>query len=125
MSKFLPNEFFPYARKFYTNQKNDEAELKWKYAWLHHQHHNKHHWEYWVVNQNSKEALKMPRKYAIEMVCDWRSFSRKWGRKVKESTLPERMMESDKIILHPETRQELLLILSQKAENTPSSQGRR
>jgi len=38
----------------------------------------------------------MPRKYLIEMVCDWRSFSRKWGRKINPSTLNL----TDKIILH-------------------------
>lgn len=46
-------------------------------------------------------------QHLIEMVCDWRSFSRKWGRKVKESNLVERMMTSDNIILHSKTRQEI------------------
>ncbi|MCY9698134.1 DUF5662 family protein, partial [Paenibacillus alginolyticus] len=49
----------------------------------------------------------MPKKYLIEMVCDWKSFSRKWGRKIKETNLVERMMKSDSIILHPMTREEL------------------
>jgi Family of unknown function (DUF5662) len=50
----------------------------------------------------------MPRKYLIEMVCDWRSFSRKWGKKVKGSHLDL----TDKIILHPETRKELRVIMN-------------
>ncbi|MEO2204712.1 DUF5662 family protein [Paenibacillus pabuli] len=116
MSKFSPYEFIPYARKFFSNQKNEEIEKKWRYAWLHHQHHNKHHWEYWVVNHFEREALPMPRKYLIEMVCDWRSFSRKWGRRVKESNLVERMMESNKIILHDETRKELEELLIKSRE---------
>ncbi|MHA7966732.1 DUF5662 family protein [Paenibacillus sp. CAU 1782] len=107
MSKFLPQEFFPYALKFYSNQKGEGIELRWKKAWLYHQNHNKHHWEYWIVNKYTKEALPMPEKYLIEMVCDWKSFSRKWGRKVKESNLIERMMASDSIILHPVTREDL------------------
>lgn len=46
-SKFSPTEFFPYAKKFfYIGQKSANDELKWKYAWSHHQHKNKHHWEY-------------------------------------------------------------------------------
>lgn len=107
MSKFSPHEFFPYAHKFYSNHKDENIELRWKNAWLHHQNHNKHHWEYWIVNKNTGEALPMPKKYLIEMVCDWRAFSRKWGRKVKETNLPERMMTSESIILHPKTRKEL------------------
>ncbi|MFS0577615.1 DUF5662 family protein [Brevibacillus sp. 179-C 9.1 HS] len=32
------------------------------------------YWEYWVINPITKEAMPMPKKYIIEMVCDWRSF---------------------------------------------------
>ncbi len=103
-SKFSPNEFLPYAKKFFYNrEKSADDELKWRYAWLHHQHKNKHHWEYWVVDPNNKQALPIPRKYLLEMVCDWRSFSRIWGRKVKNSTLDL----TNKIVLHPDTKKEL------------------
>lgn len=111
MSKFSPQEFFPYAHKFYSKQNDENTDLRWKNAWLHHQNHNKHHWEYWIVNKITKEALPMPKKYVIEMVCDWRSFSRKWGRVVKESNLVERMMNSNDIILHPKTREELVRMI--------------
>lgn len=108
-SKFSPKEFFPYAKKFFSEgELSSVDEMKWKYAWLHHQHKNKHHWEYWVVNPNAKQALPMPRKYLIEMVCDWRSFSRKWGRKVKDTTLNL----TDKIVLHPDTKKELEILIS-------------
>lgn len=113
LSKFSPKEFFPYAKKFfYKGEKSVSDELKWKYAWLNHQHKNKHHWEYWVVDPKNNQALPMPRKYLIEMVCDWRSFSRKWGRKVKPSTLDL----TDKIILHPDTKKELEIIMKRKRE---------
>ncbi|WP_223702913.1 DUF5662 family protein [Sutcliffiella deserti] len=113
-SKFSPKEFFPYAKKFfYTGDKNDGDELKWQYAWLHHQHKNKHHWEYWVVNANTKHSLPMPRKYLMEMVCDWRSFSRRWGKKVKNSNLDI----TDKMVLHPDTKKELEIILRNKRES--------
>lgn len=109
-SKFLPQEFFPYARRFYK-EINEKTELEWKYAWLHHQHKNKHHWNYWVVNQQTKEALPMPKKYVIEMYCDWKAFSRKWGRKVKEP----KITITDKIILHPLTRSELERLIDKDA----------
>lgn len=112
MSKFSLKEFFPYAKKFYSTNKDELTELQWKYAWLHHQHKNKHHWNYWVVDQNTREALPMPQKYIIEMLCDWRSFSRKWGRMIKDTNhLTNKMMASDGLILHPKTRQELIEIL--------------
>ncbi|MCA1040044.1 DUF5662 family protein [Bacillus infantis] len=110
-SKFSPQEFLPYAKKFfYKGQKDSTDELKWKYAWLHHQHKNKHHWEHWVVDPKNKQALPMPRKYLLEMVCDWRSFSRRWGRRVKASA----MDLSGNIILHPDTKKELEVILMKK-----------
>jgi Family of unknown function (DUF5662) len=109
LSKLSPVEFFSYARKFFSGRElSTNEQLKWKYAWLNHQHKNKHHWEYWVVDPSSKQALPMPRKYLIEMVCDWRSFSRKWGKKVKDSHIDL----TDKIILHPETRKELRVIMN-------------
>lgn len=113
MSKFSPAEFIPYAKKFYWGKPlNVDDELKWKYAWLRHQRKNKHHWEYWVINPNTKEALPMPKKYIIEMVCDWRSFSRRWGRKVKESTLNL----TDKIVVHPETKIELDILMMEEMD---------
>jgi hypothetical protein len=113
LSKFSPKEFFPYAKKFFSDgELSAEDEMKWKYAWLNHQSKNKHHWEYWVVDPNNKQALPMPRKYLVEMVCDWRSFSRKWGRKVKISTLDL----TDKIVLHPDSKKELDIIMKRKRE---------
>ncbi|WP_308721954.1 DUF5662 family protein [Paenibacillus polysaccharolyticus] len=117
LTKFCPHEFFPYAIKFYSDRKDEVTELRWKKAWLHHQNHNKHHWEYWIVNRNTKEALPMPQKYIIEMVCDWRSFTRKWGRRVKDSNLAERIMNSEDIILHPKTRESLEQLLTRKGES--------
>ncbi|WP_080846507.1 DUF5662 family protein [Cytobacillus gottheilii] len=111
LSKFSPKEFFPYAKKFFSDgELNQEDEMKWKYAWLHHQHKNKHHAEYWVVDPQNKTALPMPKKYLIEMVCDWRSFSRSWGRKVKPSTVDP----SARLVLHPDSRKELEIILERK-----------
>jgi hypothetical protein len=112
----ISTEFIPYAMKFYSGkQLNVEEELKWKYAWLHHQHKNKHHWEYWVIEPKTNEAFPMPEKYIIEMVCDWRSFSRKWGRRVKESTLDL----TDKIVIHPDTKRALETIMMNKKEVRP------
>ena len=75
MSKFSPSEFFTSA-KYYNGSKSPidiEKEIHgFSYAWLHHRGHNKHHWEYWIDNlSHGGDALKIPYKYVLEMLCDW------------------------------------------------------
>lgn len=104
LSKFSLAEFPAYSSKFFSssveraNMKNDIQKV-FSYAWLHHQHNNKHHWNYWVVNQYKKEAVPMPEKFILEMICDWRAMSSKFGDTAQE------FFESryEKMVLHPET----------------------
>jgi hypothetical protein len=104
MSKFSRAEFPAYAKNFFSSL-NEQAKTKgdiqkvFSYAWLHHQHHNKHHWNYWVVNQYTKEAVPIPEKYILEMICDWRAMSRKFGDTAQE------FFEKNyyRMVLHPET----------------------
>ena len=80
MSKLLPTEFFPYAIKFLSGDyafNFQEVENNFAFAWLYHQRRNKHHWDYWVNSEG--KALPMPRKYALQMVADWRAMGRKFG----------------------------------------------
>ena len=75
LSKFSFIEFFNSA-KYYTGYRspidNEKDEKGYSYAWLHHRGRNPHHWEYWIDNLSSGgEALKIPIKYVIEMICDW------------------------------------------------------
>ena len=46
--KFLPDEWFPYARTFYKSngEKHYENSIEFARAWMKHQHRNKHHWQY-------------------------------------------------------------------------------
>lgn len=76
LSKFSPIEFTTYANNFYGNEK----EMKYsnfEYGWLHHQHKNKHHWDYWVNSDG--QALDIPITYIKQMICDWKAMSRKFG----------------------------------------------
>lgn len=80
LSKFLPSEFFPYADKFFSGDyayRYHFVEMRFAEAWLHHQHRNRHHWDYWV--NSSGTPLPMPRKYTKQMVADWRGMARKFG----------------------------------------------
>lgn len=42
-------------------------------AWLHHQHANPHHWQHWILREDSGalKLLPMPEHFIREMVADW------------------------------------------------------
>lgn len=98
-SKFLPCEWFPYARFFYGNLPSweqaklwpgyggatkESAKIQFDVAWLHHQHLNPHHWQHWVLREDSGavKLLEMPERLWREMVADWmgagRAITGKW-----------------------------------------------
>lgn len=81
-SKFTSHEYDPYDEYFYGERTKD-TKSNFNYAWLHHIHNNKHHWQYWVlINDDAEEgtvALDIPYKYVLEMIADWWSFSWKSG----------------------------------------------
>lgn len=78
-SKFGTAEYPAYDAYFYGKEKTDEIKENFNYAWLHHIHHNPHHWQYWVlINDEPGEGmvvLDMPHSYIIELICDWWAFS--------------------------------------------------
>lgn len=77
-SKYSKEEYDAYGEYFYGD-KDEEAFNK---AWLHHQHNNPHHWQYWLLREDDSKdlvAIEMPEKYVKEMICDWLSFSIKSG----------------------------------------------
>lgn len=49
--KFLPDEWFPYARTFYKSdgEKQYQPDESFDRAWNAHQKRNKHHWQYWLL----------------------------------------------------------------------------
>lgn len=107
-SKYSEYEYEKYDRYFYPveGEDNSNADVLLNYAWLHHIHENKHHWQHYVLFNDDPEmgaiALKMPIQYVIEMVCDWWSFGWKDNNKYKVFKWYER--NKDHIIIHEETR---------------------
>ena len=73
-SKFLPSEFFPYANFFYGSGKERSFDV----AWLLHQKRNPHHWQYWILREDSGNVkyIEMPDKYIWEMIADWKGAGR-------------------------------------------------
>ena len=74
LSKYSPAELAIY--KYYDgsvspHQRCREA-IGYSPSWRHHYHRNKHHWEFYLDNQDGIDfvAAKIPYKYVIEMFCD-------------------------------------------------------
>jgi len=93
LSKFLPSEFFPYTNKFYGDGKGCFFDK----AWLLHYRRNKHHWDYWVDSKG--EPIQMPKKYIIQMICDWRAM----GRKFNDTAFIFYSKNKGRMVLHKET----------------------
>lgn len=83
-SKWEPVEFVPYARYFieYDGSPVDRADVNdaFAQAWLHHVHHNPHHWQHWIFSDGYTPkgsgiepggVMEMPRHFALEMIADW------------------------------------------------------
>lgn len=155
-SKFTPLEFMGYARKFHgkymTEAENGKAmqigcagswwpqekvDKAFSKAWLHHQHANPHHWQYWCPVEAREGwdesdplpfdgltiAVKMPEKFAREMVADWwaagRAYDGAWR-------LPEWYEDNKRtMVLHPETREfvERLIVKSASILKPPEPEG--
>lgn len=115
LSKFTPREFFAYARYFYGPQDDFTkffSKRAFSVAWNHHQKRNKHHWQYWLLTNDSDEpqtvALPMPYRYVLEMVADWRGAGRAYG---NPDTIRWYESHRDNQIMHPDTRHRVEALL--------------
>lgn len=123
LSKFTPKEWIAYRNYFYGKYINYDqfpsfAKLEfdcWSiskegvseafdYAWLSHQHKNPHHWQHWILREDSGEikTMNMPFKYIQEMVCDWIGAGLAITGKREANVWYEKNKE--KIQIHPMTR---------------------
>jgi len=91
-SKFTPAEAPHYGKQFFGDQSDP---LGFSKAWLHHQHTNPHHWEYWIpVTGHNRggygdlKPLPMPSWAVREMIADWigasRAYEGKWPKSMQE-----------------------------------------
>ena len=69
-SKFSNTEFLNYCEYFYGHNSNKDY---FKKAWNSHQKFNKHHWQYWILIEDSGKIipLEMDQKKVVEMIADW------------------------------------------------------
>lgn len=108
LSKFSTEEFGPYAEYFYGGHPRDavpvDVQEDFDRAWLLHQKRNDHHWQYWVLREDSGVAkvLAMPDGARREMLADWRGAGRAiMGDKADTPTWFEKNRAH--ILLHPDT----------------------
>lgn len=114
-TKFTPAEWFPYVEYFYGANPIQRDKTGYYHAglvggsfdaaWNHHQKHNPHHWQYWILLMDNDEprvkTLPMPRAYAREMVADWIGAGRAQGKPDCEAWY---LVNKDKITLSDDTR---------------------
>jgi hypothetical protein len=137
-SKLRPSEFFPYAKHFYGKNKKewrdetgyykptDTGDPDFDYAWLLHQKRNKHHWQWWVLPEDSDgiKILPIPVKYRLEMLCDWLGASAAQGHGGDLASVAEWYKKNgNKMQLHPETRQWIINVLTPAISLTVISDG--
>lgn len=106
--KFLPDEWFAYARTFYApdGAKQYEPTAAFDIAWLKHQNRAPHHWQYWILLKDGGEVecLPMPDRYWREMIADWKGAGRALDKPDYQKWYAR---NRDKIQLHPDTRQKV------------------
>jgi hypothetical protein len=90
LSKYSPTEFLVGCKYFQGNMSPNNVEREkqgYSRAWLHHKGRNKHHMEYWIDYDISKEpghehggmtGMKMPVRYVAEMFIDRVSASKNY-----------------------------------------------
>jgi len=114
LSKFLPDEFFPYANFFAGNKKpvrdktgyykpTDTGDPAFDLAWLRHQKRNDHHWQWWLLpeDEGGVKTLEMSEEARLEMLADWRGAGKAQG---KPDTTAWYEANRHKMQLGPETR---------------------
>lgn len=106
-TKLLPSEWGPYAEHFYSKG----AQKEFDRAWLRHIHRNDHHWEHWVLREDSGtvKCLEMDEAAWREMVADWMSAGRtihgRWR------ALEWYFQNMDNLKLHYATRRKVEILL--------------
>lgn len=118
MSKFLPSEFIPYARYFYSREDQirrnktgyykptDTGDKAFDFAWLLHQKRNRHQWQWWTLPEDEEgiKILPMPEVYRKEMLCDWKGAGKAQGKKGPNKCQEWYQANKHKMQIHEETK---------------------
>lgn len=111
-SKFLPDEFIPYARYFSIPRRTDKGaytadeadDPNFLLAWLKHQRRNPHHWQWWLLVQDEDDSVILPMSdhSRREMLADWRGANKTYG---GDGLEPWYVRNKETVKIHPDTRE--------------------
>lgn len=128
--KFLPSEWFAYADYFYgpkawrddeagKEYHSDEVVAAFNLAWLKHQKRGRHHWQWWVLHEDSGKTLvlPMPLRDRKELLADWKGAGRAMG---KPDTLAWYLKNRENMMIHSDAQMwiETALIMSPQERRT-------
>lgn len=103
-SKYSHDEFFAYKQYFYPSEGDTPDKDEMNRGWLFHIHNNPHHWNYWVVvDESGITPIDMPNLYIAEMLLDWIAMSMHF----KSDTKDFWEKHKDKMILTDTTRKNI------------------
>lgn len=119
LSKYSPVELFE-SIKYYQGTRSPIDACKeaneYSKAWLHHRGRNKHHREYWTDYYDAGlKNIKMPYKYATEMLCDFLGAGEAYNKNFtyySEYQWWKKQLEKG-ISIHPATANYILLVLKE------------
>lgn len=113
MSKFSPVEFIE-SVKYFSEKESPINVCKRvngvSLAWMHHKGRNPHHYEHWVDRlDDGCIPVKMPRKYAYEMICDYLGAGQAynpdgWSFQNEYDWWMKRMDDCPNMAMHSETK---------------------
>lgn len=115
LSKFLPSEFFPYARYWAKNPKErtERDVQEFEKAWALHCRRNKHHWQHWLMEPGQGDdrliCSPMDDDSLFELVCDWRAAGLAYNG--IDDSKEYYVREGYRMCFHPQTRYLLELYL--------------
>jgi len=133
LSKFLPDEWFPYAEWFYGpklltrkeliaadhamglsgftavhrfERSREEQRYDCDLAWLKHQRRNDHHHQSWVLRLDTGDTRALPMSDGArrEMLADWRGAAMAQGNHESHAVNSWYIANWDKMCLHQDTR---------------------
>ena len=123
LSKYSPTEFWRSAKYYQGYRSPNDQERKEtgvSLSWLHHKGRNRHHYEYWTdIDPKTKvyRAVPMPRKFFVEMVMDRIAACKIYhGSAYTDADALNYLVHAEEVrdgsMMHPDTRRELLYVLT-------------
>lgn len=123
LSKYSPTEFLRGIQYYQGTRSPNSREreiIGYSMAWMHHKGRNKHHFEYWTdlnIQTRCYAPVQMPRKYLTEMCMDRIAACKIYhGKEYQDGDALEYLQRSleirDLTMMHPETKKQLIYILT-------------